>query len=84
MLHTYFFQKISEIEISKNECRAWCCSEIERMSQKCGIMGKFMNFYFPITKGQLISKPIYDLLTSQKNQTDEFDLFAVKSKKANK
>ena len=35
-------------------------------------------------KGQLISKPIYDLLTSPKKRTDEFDLFAVKSKKANK
>ena len=27
------------------------------------------------TKGQLISKPIYDLLTSPKKRTDEFDLF---------
>ena len=37
-----------------------------------------------LPKGQLISKPIYDLLTSPKKRTDEFDLFAVKSKKANK
>ena len=37
-----------------------------------------------LAKGQLISKPIYDLLTSPKKRTDEFDLFAVKSKKANK
>ena len=35
-------------------------------------------------KGQLISKAIYGLLTSPKKRTDEFDLFAVKSKKANK
>ena len=35
-------------------------------------------------KGQLISKAIYGLLTSPKTRTDEFDLFAVKSKKANK
>ena len=37
-----------------------------------------------IDKGQLISKAIYGLLTSPKKRTDEFDLFAVKSKKANK
>ena len=36
------------------------------------------------TKGHLISKAIYGLLTSPKKRTDEFDLFAVKSKKANK
>ena len=36
------------------------------------------------TKGQLISKAIYGLITSPKKQTDEFDLFAMKSKKANK
>ena len=35
-------------------------------------------------KGQLISKAIYGLLTSPKKRTDESDLFAVKSKKANK
>ena len=35
-------------------------------------------------KGQLISKAIYDVLTSPKKRTDEFYLFAVKSKKANK
>ena len=28
------------------------------------------------TKGQLISKAIYGLLTSSKKRTDEFDLFA--------
>ena len=43
---------------------------------------KWFRLYY--TKGQLISKPIYDLLTSPKKRTDEFDLFAVKSKKANK
>ena len=36
------------------------------------------------TKGHLISKAIYDLLTSSKNERIWFDLFAVKSKKANK
>ena len=36
------------------------------------------------TKGQLISKAIYGLVTSPKKQTDEFDLFLVKSKEANK
>ena len=40
--------------------------------------------YNNIDEGQLISKAIYGLLTSPKKQTDEFDLFAVKSKKANK
>ena len=35
-------------------------------------------------KGQLISKAIYGLLTSSKKRTDEFDLFAMKSNKANK
>ena len=35
-------------------------------------------------KGQLISKPIYDLLTSPKKQTDEFDLFAFLLFTANK
>ena len=35
-------------------------------------------------KGQLISKPIYDLLTSQKKRTDEFDLFAFLLFTANK
>ena len=37
-----------------------------------------------VDKGQLISKPIHDLLTSPKKRTNEFDLFAAKSKKANK
>ena len=37
-----------------------------------------------ITKGQLISKPIYGLLTSPKKRTDEFDLFAVLLFTANK
>ena len=36
------------------------------------------------TKGQLISKPIYDLLTSPKKRTDEFDLFAFLLFTANK
>ena len=36
------------------------------------------------TKGQLISKAIYGLLISSKKRMDEFDLFAKKSKKANK
>ena len=35
-------------------------------------------------KGQLISKPIYDLLTSPKKRTDEFDLFAFLLFTANK
>ena len=30
----------------------------------------------PYPKGQLISKPIYGLLTSSKKRSDEFDLFA--------
>ena len=29
-----------------------------------------------MTKGQLISKPIYDLLKTPKKRTDKFDLFA--------
>ena len=37
-----------------------------------------------LTKGQLISKPIYDLLTSPKKRTDEFDLFAFLLFTANK
>ena len=39
----------------------------------------FGSFFFKLAgyfKGQLISKPIYDLLTSPKKRTDEFDLFA--------
>ena len=36
------------------------------------------------TKGQLISKQIYDLLTSPKKRTDEFDLFAFLLFTANK
>ena len=35
-------------------------------------------------KGRLISKADCRALDSPKKQTDEFDLFAVKSKKANK
>ena len=35
-------------------------------------------------KGQLISKAIYGLLTPPKKRMNEFDLFVVKSKKANK
>ena len=35
-------------------------------------------------KGQLISKPIYDLLTSPKKRTDNFDLFAFLLFTANK
>ena len=37
-----------------------------------------------LTKGQLISKADWRAIDSPKKQTDEFDLFAVKSKKANK
>ena len=37
-----------------------------------------------VHKGQLISKAIYGQLTSPKKRTDEFDLFAVKSKKEKK
>ena len=37
-----------------------------------------------LIKGQLISKPIYDLLTSPKKRTDEFDLFAFLLFTANK
>ena len=37
-----------------------------------------------VLKGQLISKPIYDLLTSPKKQMDEFDLFAFLLFTANK
>ena len=37
-----------------------------------------------VTKGQLISKAIYDLLTSPKKRTDEFDLFAFLLFTANK
>ena len=36
------------------------------------------------TKGHLISKAIYDLLTSSKKRTDEFDLFAFLLFTANK
>ena len=35
-----------------------------------------MVFLIENTKGQLISKAIYGLLTSSKKRTDEFDLFA--------
>ena len=35
-------------------------------------------------KGQLMSKAIYGLVTSPKKRTNEFDLFAVKRKKAKK
>ena len=35
------------------------------------------------TKGQLISKSDWRAIDSSKKRTDEFDLFAVKSKKAN-
>ena len=37
-----------------------------------------------LLKGQLISKANWRAIDSPKKQTDEFDLFAVKSKKANK
>ena len=37
-----------------------------------------------IAKGHLISKAIYGRLTSSKKRMDEFDLFTMKSKKANK
>ena len=42
------------------------------------------NFLELLTKGQSISKTIYGLLTSPKKRTDEFDLFAVNSKKQTK
>ena len=52
------------------------------------ITGKFVKTLFGCTeyvsKGQLISKPIYDLLTSPKKRTDEFDLFAFLLFTANK
>ena len=40
--------------------------------------------FVKLDKGQLISKPIYGLLTSPKKQTDEFDLFAFLLFTANK
>jgi hypothetical protein len=39
---------------------------------------------WPFSKGQLISKADWRAVDSPKKRTDEFDLFAVKSKKANK
>ena len=42
-------------------------------SSTCRPEQLFLHVY---AKGQLISKPIYDLLTSPKKQTDKFDLFA--------
>ena len=39
--------------------------------------------FWEAIKGQLISKAIYGLLTSPKKRTDEFDVFAMMSKKAN-
>ena len=59
----------------------------------CGLVigvddGKFFYdtmYYWGVgTKDQLISKPIYDLLTSPKKRTDEFDLFALLLFTANK
>ena len=45
---------------------------------KCHIISEI------VAKGQLISKPIYGLLTSPKKRTDEFDLFAFLLFTANK
>ena len=49
---------------------------------------KIFNFccqlFLGTAKGQLISKPIYDLLTSPKKRTDEFDWFAFLLFTANK
>ena len=43
-----------------------------------------VNNYRQAAKGQLISKADWRAVDSPKKRTDEFDLFAVKSKKANK
>ena len=49
----------------------------------------YVKLYFNLAfclciKGQLISKADWRAIDSPKKRTDEFDLFAVKSKKANK
>ena len=48
------------------------------------LVRKAFTQYTPPAKGQLISKPIYDLLTSPKKRTEEFDLFAFLLFTANK
>ena len=45
---------------------------------------KFKDMQNRFTKGQLISKADWRAIDSPKKRTGEFDLFAVKSKKANK
>ena len=45
---------------------------------------KFFDLPPCLFKGQLISKAIYGLLTCPKKRMNEFDLFAMKIKKANK
>ena len=54
----------------------WFSHKMNNRNQNCGSrLG---------AKGQLISKPIYDLPTSPKKRTDEFDLFAFLLFTANK
>ena len=48
------------------------------------ISGILVGIQTGLLKGHLISKPIYDLLTSPKKRTDEFDLFAFLLFMANK
>jgi hypothetical protein len=56
--------------------------KVENFGKRVGKSGKSTLRAF--AKGQLISKPIYDLLTSPKKRTDEFDLFTFLLFTANK
>ena len=53
-------------------------------SKKATKIDEIFTFDLTLTKGQLISKTDWRAIDSPKKRMDEFDLFAVKSKKANK
>ena len=74
----------SKIPVGKANGLGYCYLDrkISRYVRRDGVPQT--TYYEEGTKGQLISKADWRALDSPKKRSDEFDLFAMKSKKANK
>ena len=81
---TYPWQLVNKMAVKGlngcNEKLEICC--LTFLIRKTAQTQQFL--YVAVGRGQLISKPIYGLLTSPKKRTDEFDLFAFLLFTANK
>ena len=83
----FVFRNIIQIKKVIKTIRSPClvCSTLATEKICWPFQGLFVFVVFlEMTKGQLISKADWRAIDSPKKRTGEFDLFAVKSKKANK